>query len=73
MSKSMNGLILSAQEKEFVDLAKDATIVSLGVGSLLTNSTPRVEIPGVMVIEYEDQEHAVVVWKLVIEQKKGDF
>ena len=66
-------ITLTDEEKEFIEKARDATIVSLGVGGLLTNSTPRVEIPGVMVINYKDQKRALAVWKLGIEQKLGDF
>ena len=66
----------SRQEKQFIEAAKDATVVSLGIGNVITNDKPRVEIPGGMVIEYEDRERAAAVWKLAVEQKiedKGDF
>ena len=69
----MKDLILSAQEKEFVDLARDATVVSLGIGSILTGSKPRLEIPGVLVINYEERERPSIIWKLAMEQKRGDF
>jgi len=68
---------LTNQEKQFIKEAKDATIVSLGVGNTVTREKPRVEILGGVVIEYEDRERAAAVWKLAIEQKleeeEGDF
>lgn len=69
--------VLTPQEKEFIEEARDATVVSLGIGSILTGSKPRLEIPGVMVIDYEGRERAAAVWKLAVEQKleeeEGDF
>ena len=69
-------LTLTTREKEFIEKARESTIVSFGIGSTLTASTPRLEILGGMIIEYEDQERAEMVWKLILEQKKekeGDF
>ena len=68
-------ITLTNQEKQFIEEARDATIVSLGLGNLITREKPRVEIPG-MGIEYEDRERAAVVWKLAVGQKlddEGDF
>lgn len=68
-------IILTEREKEFIEKARDATIISLGLGSIITER-PRVEIVGGMVIEYDDPERAAAVWKLAIEQKldeEGDF
>lgn len=69
-------IALTEQEKQFIEDARDATIVSLGLGNVITDDKPRVEIPGVMVIEYDDRERPAAVWKLAIEQKleeEGDF
>ena len=69
-------ITLTPQEKEFIEKARDAKICSFGIGSILTGSTPRLEIPGVMVIDYEDRERPAKVWKLAMEAKaweRGDF
>ena len=72
----MSEIVLTPQEEEFIEKAVNASIVSFGIGSVLTRSAPRLEIPGVMVIEYNDRERAAIVWKLVMEAKAwegGDF
>ncbi len=69
----MSKIALTDQEKQFIKEAKDATIVSLGLGNVIIEDKPRVEIVGGMVIEYEDRERAAAVWKLAVEQKLGDF
>ena len=66
-------IVLTDKEKEFIEEARDATVVSFGIGSILTKSKPRLEIPGVLVIDYEDRERPTIIWKLAMEQKKGDF
>lgn len=72
----MSEITLTAQEEEFIERAKDATVVSFGIGSILTDSTPRLEVPGVMVIDYKDRDRAAIVWKLAMVAKAwegGDF
>jgi len=72
----MSGITLTSQEEEFIERAKDAPIVSFGIGSILTGSTPRLEIPGKLVINYEKRERAAIVWKLAMKEKaweRGDF
>lgn len=66
-------MLLTDEEKEFIEKAQDATVVSLGIGNVITNDKPRVEILGGMIIEYEDRERAAAVWKLIMGRKKGDF
>lgn len=69
-------ITLTPQEKEFIERAKDASICSFGIGSVITSSLPRLEIPGVMVINYEDRDRPAIVWRLAMEAKsweKGDF
>jgi len=72
----MAGITLTDEERKFIDMAGTATVVSLGIGNVITDDKPRVEILGGMVIEYENRERAAAVWKLAVEQKtedKGDF
>jgi len=76
----MNGMALTNEERKFIDMVKDAPVVSLGIGSIITGSSPRLEIPGVMVIDYDNRERPTKIWKLAIEQKlegksedEGDF
>jgi len=72
----MAGITLTDEERKFIDMARTATVVSLGIGNVITDDKPRVEILGGMVIEYENRERAAAVWKLAVEQKtedKGDF
>ena len=72
----MAGITLTDEERKFIDMARTATVVSLGIGNVITDDKPRVEILGGMVIEYENRERATAVWKLAVEQKtedKGDF
>ena len=66
-------ITLTTQEKEFIEAARDATVVSFGIGSILTGSKPRLEVPGKLVINYEERERPTIIWKMVMEQKRGDF
>jgi len=72
----MEEIVLTNEEREFIDMARTATVVSLGIGNVITDDKPRVEILGGMAIEYEDRERAAAVWRLAVAQKledKGDF
>jgi len=70
-------ITLTPQERQFIEEAKDAVVVSLGIGDLTIGEKPRVEVLGGLVIGYEDRERAAAIWKLAIEQKlegeEGDF
>lgn len=69
-------IILTSQEKEFIKRAKDAVVCTFGIGGTLSQTKPRLEIPGVMVINYESRDRAAIVWSLVMTAKaweKGDF
>lgn len=66
-------IVLTDKEKEFIEKARDTTVVSYGIGCILTGSKPRLEIPGVMVINYEERERPAAIWKLVMDEKRGDF